>query len=253
MQYRMHRDIMDVINMFYDGKLRAGYSEEEERTVKSHGVIIRSPKSNATLVSADHHAYWFDSSSFAGREVYETRKKGGTSMFNLLEVAIIRELVRQINESYADREEPAEIGIISFYMEQVNMIREALRRTKLEHVRYEVNTVDRFQGKEKPIVIVSLVRNVRIGRRYDASYVKAYERINVAFSRAQNLLAIVGSRNMYEGEEIVIKDMESGRDLPPRRVYKDIMDRLALKGCYISADDILDSKAEDAVFPREVR
>ena len=252
-QYRMHRDIMNVINMFYDGKLRAGYSEDEEQSVKSHGVTIRSPKSNAALVTADHHAYWFDSSSFAGREVYETRKKGGTSMFNRLEVAIITELVRQINSSYADREKPAEIGIISFYMEQVNMVREALRKMKLEHVRYEVNTVDRFQGKEKPIVIVSLVRNVKVGRRYDASYVKAYERINVAFSRAQNLLAIVGSSNMYEGEEIVIKDMETGKDLPPRRVYKDIMDRLALQGCFISADDILDPNAEDAVFPREVR
>ena len=206
----MHRDIMDVINMFYDGKLRAGYSEEEERTVKSHGVIIRSPKSNATLVSADHHAYWFDSSSFAGREVYETRKKGGTSMFNLLEVAIIRELVRQINESYADREEPAEIGIISFYMEQVNMIREALRRTKLEHVRYEVNTVDRFQGKEKPIVIVSLVRNVRIGRRYDASYVRLTNELMLRFRGHKTCLPLWAPEICMKEKKSSLKTWRAG-------------------------------------------
>lgn len=252
-QYRMHRDIMSIINKFYDGKLRSGYSEAEEQTVKKHGVTVHSHKSNAILVTDEHHAYWFDSSSFMGRDVFEARRQGGTSMFNLLEVQIIAELVRQTDDSFSGCDEPAEIGIISFYMEQVNMIRDALRRMKLEHVRYEVNTVDRFQGKEKPIVIVSLVRNVPVGRRYDASYVKAYERINVAFSRAQNLLAIVGSKNMYEDEEIVIKDMETGRDLPPRRIYKDIMDELALKGCFISADDVLDEKAENAVFQRKIR
>ena len=55
-------------------------------------------------------------------------------------------------------------------------------------------TVDRFQGMERPVVIVSMVRNNDQG---DVGFAKKPERVNVAFSRAQELLVIVGCHDLF--------------------------------------------------------
>ena len=97
-------------------------------------------------------------------------------------------------------------------------------------------------------MIVSLVRNVEPGKPYDASYVQAYQRMNVAFSRAQNLLIMVGAQAMYTEQNIVIENMENGEKLPPRKVYKDIVERLEMNGCRFSADELLGVNFDDRIF-----
>lgn len=59
-----------------------------------------------------------------------------------------------------------------------------------------VGTVDRFQGMERAVIIVSMVRNNSQG---DIGFAKKDERINVAFSRAQQLLVIVGCHDLFCG------------------------------------------------------
>lgn len=115
-------------------------------------------------------------------------------------------------------------------------------------VKCDVNTVDRFQGKEKSIVIVSLVRNVPVGSRYDASFVKDYRRINVAMSRSQALLLIVGAKEMYDSQDIVIEDMENGKELPPRKIYNNIIANLVMNGCFVRADSIVDIDYESDIL-----
>ena len=65
---------------------------------------------------------------------------------------------------------------------QVNEIREAFREAKrtcdFSAIDVDINTVDRFQGKEKNIIITSLVRNNKKG--HASQHVVAFERINVA-------------------------------------------------------------------------
>ena len=57
-----------------------------------------------------------------------------------------------------------------------------------------LGTVDRFQGMERAVIIVSTVRN---NERGDIGFARAPERINVAFSRAQELLVVVGCLEMF--------------------------------------------------------
>ena len=249
-QYRMHREIMDVVNMFYDSKLEPGIPVEEEAHRKAHHAVIRSYQGGVSLVSPDHHAYWIDSSSLHGTPAYETQARG-SSKYNRLEAVLIAKMVQQIDDSYraAGVTEKVEIGIISFYAAQVREIRQEIaRKCKLTCVSCDVNTVDRFQGKEKPIVIVSLVRNVKAGKKYDATYVKAYQRINVAVSRAQNLLLLVGAKDMYIDQEIPMEDMETGKPSEPQYVYRNMIEKLNMRGCFITADDILSHEAGAEVF-----
>ncbi|MFO5472826.1 MAG: AAA domain-containing protein, partial [Dolichospermum sp.] len=67
-------------------------------------------------------------------------------------------------------------------------------------------TVDRFQGMERPVVIVSMVRNNHQG---DVGFANKPERVNVAFSRAQELLIIVGCHDLFTGKSGTVGNMYS--------------------------------------------
>lgn len=245
-QYRMHKDIMDIVNMFYDGYLEDGNKDNYSSGVKAHGLTIDST-SGTEMIVPNKHAYWIDSSQLRGIPVFEQRASGSTSAENIIEAKAIIELLKQMELQYAndDRERKVDVGVISFYYDQVALIRRLLQKESFHSINIEVNTVDRFQGKEKEIIIVSLVRNVRRSAHSTESHIAAFQRINVAFSRAQNLLIILGATNMYAEQPVVINDMNTGS---PKTVYvyKDIIEMLNQRGAYFSADEVIpDSMAND--------
>lgn len=239
-QYRMHTDIMDIINTFYDNHLQDGNEGKYTDDTKAHYLDIRSV-SGTELIIPKRHAYWIDSSEVLGEKVYEQRKYGSTSAENLVEAEIIVELLRKMELQYANRsaqKTPVSIGVISFYYDQVILLRQMIRAESFHAINVEVNTVDRFQGKEKEIVFVSLVRNVKKSLHNLDSHIAAFQRINVAFSRAQNLLVIVGAKDMYANQPVKITDMNSGEE-KVIMAYKDIIEMIDQKGAYFTSDEIL--------------
>lgn len=109
-------------------------------------------------------------------------------------------------------------------------------RGKLKALDVDVNTVDRFQGKEKQIIITSLVCNTRKGNA--SQHVASFERINVAFSRAQNLLIIVGAKDLYKGLSVSIPDMDTG-EIKSARIYQNIIDDIAQNGALIAGETLI--------------
>jgi superfamily I DNA and/or RNA helicase len=92
------------------------------------------------------------------------------------------------------------------YAAQRNLIERKLRQSSLaslleRHVK--IGTVDSYQGKENPIVILSLVRNNALGpteggvKKIKEGFLTTPNRINVAASRAMDRLVIVGSRHRW--------------------------------------------------------
>lgn len=273
-QFRMHPDIMNIINRFYEGKLQCGipkdkvelgkYTDEngKELSGKAHNLRIQSVKKMDFIVPRKH-AYWIDSSKLPnGEEVVETHKGTSTSSCNYLEEDMAIELVKKIAATYKNqgypkistdksgeqRKETVSIGIISFYQMQVNDIRrkiKALRKkVDLSAVDIDVNTVDRFQGKEKQIVIVSLVRNKKFDARRGlrvSDHVLSFERINVAFSRAQNMLVILGAKNFYNAIEVKLPAMNSV-GTRSTFVYQNIMQDLQDKGCFFDSSVLIDDE-----------
>lgn len=250
-QYRMHSDIMQMVNLFYSGKLSSGVLETQEE-VKNHGLTLYSRSGKVSLVSPNHHAYWVDSSEYHSIPRYESVPMGSTSFENKLEAHTIIALLRKIDNAYAaaNISGPIEVGVINFYYSQVRLLNDLKKQDIKDNgaykvIKVEINTVDRFQGKEKPIVIVSLVRNNKLGRAGDSSHIAAYQRINVAVSRAQKLLFIVGAKNMYIDQRVNLDDMDTGEQLPQTPIYRQIIESLRDKGCYLTADDILDNDYEN--------
>ena len=91
--------------------------------------------------------------------------------------------------------EDKEIGLITFYSAQKRELRKLVDNDEIDaKLDYRIDVVDRFQGMERNIVIVSTVRS----NKYNGvGFAKDIERINVAFSRARTLLIVVGNRDLF--------------------------------------------------------
>lgn len=275
-QYRMHPQIMDLINVFYENRLKCGLSDPNNE--RAHGLNFPSATHKSLdFVRPNCHAYWIDSSSLpSGQPFYE--QQAGTSKTNPLEVELIIKALIRINEAqpqtqfYFENEiqrinklDPApseveqhiqtlqtlrnklkevkqkkRVGIISFYGRQVRDLRNAIRplRKQLQYLEIDINTVDQFQGKEEDIIMVSMVRNTSSGRSGSSAYVAQFERINVALSRAREILMIFGARNMFRDYEVRLPNLDRPGD-NKRYIYKDIIAQLSRNNAIFESDVLL--------------
>lgn len=182
-QYRMHPNIGDLISQtFYEGGIDTGISPEE----RQHKIIDLQKYS----------IVWYDTSKMG--LVKNHKPTPGKSYCNLCEVEIIKEFIKKNNSLILNDE--SSIGIITGYSAQKDLISRKIRNYNLDN-KIDVNTVDAFQGREKDIIIYSTVRSS--DKDFNIGFQKESERINVAFSRAKELLIIVGNIDMYGrwGEE----------------------------------------------------
>ncbi|KAI0777345.1 P-loop containing nucleoside triphosphate hydrolase protein [Trametes elegans] len=126
------------------------------------------------------------------------RESTSPSYFNIDEAT---EAVDYVKELRKDRRHPiraADIGIITPYYAQVRKIRLLLRKEKIEDVK--VGSVEEFQGQERRVIIVSTVRSTRDLLSYDAKFTLGFvsnpRRFNVAITRAQALLVVIGDASV---------------------------------------------------------
>lgn len=256
-QYRCHEDIMRVFNHFYLNKNRKGDLElgmVNQNTQKQHGISVTS-LSGLSLIQPDKHIYLVDCS-----DSYENFAAGSTSATNKDEADVIAKLAREIDfvcgnlavKPRLDREkkldERLSMGVICTYGAQVRIIRNMLRNqlknvNQLPEERFTVSTVDDFQGDERDIIFVSMVRNPPSNKRATtrAEFVKQFERINVAFSRARRLLIIAASRKFFSDIRIDLPDMDGHEKLNNQNysVYQEIFSTILQYGKVIPARDIL--------------
>ena len=139
-------------------------------------------------------------------------------------------------KSDTKRRQEKEIGLISFYGKQVNNIKLNVKpfAQKLG-IPVKLNTVDKFQGMERNIIIVSTVRSDRAlkadgtnRKNGDPGFAKSPERLNVALSRARRLLIVIGNIEFFSG----IKDREG------KPLYLNAINEIRKTGRIIEFDDL---------------
>ena len=89
-------------------------------------------------------------------------------------------------------DEHIDIGIISPYRAQVQLLRQTIKKKQgfKPYRRFiSVNTVDGFQGQERDVIIISLVRSNDSGQ---IGFLRDLRRMNVAMTRARMKLIIIG-------------------------------------------------------------
>lgn len=243
-QYRMHPQIMSLINRFYDGRLHSGLTDPDGADAsarwswRTHGLSLNS-RTGGQYLTQNLHALWIDSSKDeTGKTAYED--SDGTGIGNKLEARLVAQIVEDLVDACEREHRTKTIAVATFYNRQKRLIRKELESKlgpRFKGLQIDVETVDRFQGKEADIVIVSMVRN-RFQRLGKNSNPAKFERINVAFSRARDLLVVIGARKTFERFEVAIEPVDGGA---PRRtpVYGQIIGDIKELGGLWQAKDIL--------------
>ena len=304
-QYRMHSEIMDCVNIFYQGELKAGLSEDQENSDKQHGFTIEKSDSGgtslaegSTLIGPENHVVWVDS-TFNREGNYCPESDGvriRTSRRNEREVELASRLLDEFDEQVRQRKSEIHgddwdsdnmlkhlnpegrlpVGFITFYQDQVAAFQEIANegkswdqmKNRWPDLAVRADNVDKFQGSERPIIICSTVlspkppegqikefekrisqisynpikienaqgrwKNGGIPDPMDQSIIPGKrtpfasnaERINVALSRAQNLLVILGNRYTFQQAEVKIRKLGVFKNSKRQKVYKEIQKKL---------------------------
>lgn len=176
-QYRMNEKIMQFSSdWFYDGK-----------------VIAAPEVCHRGILDYDLPMIWIDTS---GTEAYEQFVGESFGRINKKEAALTLEKLQEYFEKTGKQrilDESIDVGIISPYRAQVQYLRQQIK--KKEFFRpyrklISVNTVDGFQGQERDIIIISLVRSNNEGQ---IGFLSDLRRMNVAITRARMKLIIMGN------------------------------------------------------------
>lgn len=118
-------------------------------------------------------------------------KRVGQSSANEEEAAIVMELV--LHQHVELKQQLEDIGLITGYVAQADLLKRRARDLFGEQAAaLEIHTVDGFQGREKKTIIMSLVRSNAAGF---IGFLTDERRLNVALTRAQDRLFVVGNAN----------------------------------------------------------
>ena len=170
-QYRMNETIADFPSKeFYEDRLTAHPSVAHHQLAPDEEPLL-----------------FIDTAGCGFEEVWE-----GTSVSNPEEAAFavkhLSILVNHIKPLYSEVPFPT-VAVISPYRHQVEVLKEAVASTPDLPPTISVNTIDSFQGQERDVVYISLVRS---NPDSVIGFLSEIRRMNVAMTRARKKLVVIG-------------------------------------------------------------
>lgn len=175
-QYRMNDEIMSFPSRwFYNGEL-ASAPEVKYRGILDYDTPL-------VWINTEECAY---NEEFVGESFGRVNKQEAQMLLEKL-----KEYVCKIGEGRI-LDEQIDFGLISPYKAQVQYLRQLMRRSSFFRPLRKlitINTVDGFQGQERDVIIISLVRANEEGQ---IGFLNDLRRMNVAITRARMKLIIVG-------------------------------------------------------------
>lgn len=225
--YRCHPEIIRLPNqLFYNSDLIPSADH-----IVSHNLVHWSglPHAGFPLI-------------FHGLEGENTREENSPSWFNVSEVEKVLEYILQLQST--TRVLLTDIGVITPYHKQTIKIKQALRSRRLDGV--TVGSCEQFQGQERRVIIISTVRSTTgdliEDKKHNLGFVADAKRFNVAITRAQALLIVIGSPTVLCTdnnwrlfiEHCAVNGGSVGVP-PPPRMQEDLQD--ALDALHITGDD----------------
>jgi len=171
MQYRMNREVQDIPSrLFYDGGLFPSPEAAARRLNIKTGVS--DDKEINRIIDPDIPVVFVD---VEGADSGKARPEEAAVACNIL-------------ESLVESGVPSsEIGVITPYRAQQSLIRSHLSQSRCCNSFFSVDTVDRFQGGEREVIILSLARSDGV-----TSFLADRKRLNVSLSRARSKLILLG-------------------------------------------------------------
>ncbi|MCR4811101.1 MAG: AAA family ATPase [Bacteroidales bacterium] len=239
---RMSEDQVELTSMCF-------YEPEGDQKIKP--VKRDSEKEHNLPLAIKSSVFFIDTGSDKSN-----RKDDNGSSFNNDNVEVIGTLLQKLNDNGGERIKDYTTGLITGYTAQYRRLRKKvgglISKNKLENMARWANTgdkkkrgeklttsvIDRFQGLERDIMIVDLVKS---GANLDLGFLETPNRINVGLSRQKRLLFIVGDYNGIVNARP--KHSGKGKKKVALQMYLMSLKEMNEK-CIISSDDL------DYLFPR---
>ncbi|MEZ4942146.1 MAG: ATP-dependent helicase [Saprospiraceae bacterium] len=172
--YRMHADIADFPNQhFYGGLLKTGLPEQH--------APLHWPDS-------DHPRH----ALFTQRTTFVPTRRDVRPKVNEEEADLVVQLIRYVHQLYGDRFDPEKtVGVITPFRAQIATIRRKLPET---YQAVTIDTVERFQGSERDVIIISFaVKSSLQLRAIQSVNAEGVDRkLNVMITRAREHLVLLG-------------------------------------------------------------
>lgn len=209
-QYRMNDEIMRFSSdWFYGGKVESApqikyrsvldydhpitwidtSKEENQITIEGEDAPEDSASTSSSVSAANQNSDLNFKEQFVGESFGRINK--AEAELTLLTLA---EYFTKIGKQRV-LEERIDVGIISPYRAQVQYLKKLIKKYeffKPYRRLISVNTVDGFQGQERDVILISLVRSNDEGQ---IGFLKDLRRMNVAMTRARMKLIILGNKN----------------------------------------------------------
>ncbi len=179
-QYRMHQHIMQFSNAyFYNNELEADATVKDTLLSLNEDLAVL----NVPIELVDTAGCSFD----------ELQNPETLSMSNKGEAELLFKHLELLLQQYQHLGEPQkiDIGIISPYKEQIELLKEKLQ--EFDYSNYPVSelavkTIDGFQGEERDVIYISLVRS---NSNSEIGFLSDIRRMNVALTRAKKKLVVI--------------------------------------------------------------
>lgn len=209
-QYRMNDEIMRFSSdWFYGGKVESApqikyrsvldydhpitwidtSNEENQITIEGEDAPEDSASTSSSVSAANQNSDLNFKEQFVGESFGRINK--AEAELTLLTLA---EYFTKISKRRV-LEERIDVGIISPYRAQVQYLKKLIKKYeffKPYRRLISVNTVDGFQGQERDVILISLVRSNDEGQ---IGFLKDLRRMNVAMTRARMKLIILGNKD----------------------------------------------------------
>ncbi|MBF0584152.1 MAG: TM0106 family RecB-like putative nuclease [Magnetococcales bacterium] len=177
--WRMHENVCRFIsNAVYDGRLHPEPGTWNQSLILSNAAHPELRPNGIRFIEAQHE---------------------GCSQKSEVEGEIIRDLIASlVTQNYSDRNGKKlamglnNILVVTPYNVQVNHLRDILPSGT------QVGTVDKFQGQEAEVVIISMATSSADDLPRNIEFLYSKNRLNVAISRARTLALIVANPNLLE-------------------------------------------------------
>ena len=185
-QYRMNKSIMQFPSMqLYDNQLKCDDSVREISLVDLPGVELNDDTMTKCI--------WYDTQ---GGEFPEQISESidGDSKYNDMELLVVKGHIKKLLSSGV---QPQDIGVIAPYSAQVQNLKKQMglggevggSANGDKDGQIEISTVDGFQGREKEVIILTLVRS---NDSREIGFLSEQRRLNVAMTRPKRQLCVVG-------------------------------------------------------------
>uniref|UniRef100_F6USX3 DNA replication ATP-dependent helicase/nuclease n=1 Tax=Ciona intestinalis TaxID=7719 RepID=F6USX3_CIOIN len=200
LQYRMNKEIMALSNhVTYEGRLECAHPTVAEATVKLDNYdLVKSMLPDTDIewllrtIDPKTSVIFLDTSK---REAYESEVEHGIQ--NMYEATIVTTIAQWLIKAGCS---PSKIGIIAPFRKQLRAIEEKYLTENTTLV--EINTVDKYQGRDKSVILLSFVRSKKEPlAEKKGELLNDWRRLNVGITRAKHKLVMVGcTRSLLEYE-----------------------------------------------------